>query len=74
MTHDCKVLTLPEVARLLGLSRSSAYEAAAKGTLPLPIIRIGRRLVVPRTAVEHLLGEPLRQPVPVEGGDDGGRP
>ena len=71
MSHECKVLTLPEVARLLGLSRSSAYDAAAKGTLPLPVIRIGRRLVVPRTAVEHLLGEQVRPTAHLGGTDDG---
>jgi hypothetical protein len=36
-----------------GLSRSSAFAAANNGTLP--VIRFGRRLIVPRRALERLL-------------------
>ena len=46
-------LTIEEVAEILGLSRSSAYEAANKGDLPT--IRVGRRLIVPRHALERML-------------------
>jgi excisionase family DNA binding protein len=38
---------------ILGLSRAAAYAAAKAGTLP--VIRIGRRMVVPRHALERLL-------------------
>jgi hypothetical protein len=38
---------------ILGLSRAGAFAAANKGTLP--VIRLGRRLVVPRHALERLL-------------------
>ena len=38
---------------VLGLSRAAAYAAANAGTLP--VIRLGRRLVVPRHALERLL-------------------
>jgi excisionase family DNA binding protein len=37
----------------LGLSRATAYAAANSGSLP--VIRIGRRMVVPRHALERLL-------------------
>jgi excisionase family DNA binding protein len=47
------VLTIPEVARLLRIGRNSAYEAAQRGELP--IVRIGRRVLVPRLAFERLL-------------------
>jgi excisionase family DNA binding protein len=38
---------------VLGLSKCSAYAAAKAGKLPT--IRIGRRLIVPRAALEKLL-------------------
>lgn len=47
-------LTVPEVARILGLSRNAGYEAAARGDLPT--IRLGRRLLVPTAAFRRLLG------------------
>ena len=52
-------LTIEEAARMLGLSRNGAYEAAARGDLP--VIRIGRRILVPRIALERLLeqAEPM---------------
>ena len=47
------VLTVPEVAAMLGLSRNGAYEAVAAGQIPS--IRIGRRVLVPRAALQRLL-------------------
>lgn len=47
-------LTVEETATLLGISRGSAYEAARRGQIP--VVRIGRRLLVPRTRLEQLLG------------------
>jgi excisionase family DNA binding protein len=38
--------TIPEAAKLLGISRDSAYEAARRGDLPVRVI--GRRVLVPR--------------------------
>jgi hypothetical protein len=38
---------------ILGLSRCSAYTAARTGAIPT--IRIGKRLIVPRVALERLL-------------------
>lgn len=48
-------ITVSEAARLLGISRNLAYQLAAQGGLPVPVLRLGRRLVVPRVAVERLL-------------------
>jgi excisionase family DNA binding protein len=47
-------LTIPEAARLVGISRSAGYRAAAKGEIPT--IRIGRRLLVPTARLLELLG------------------
>ncbi len=47
-------LTVEEAGRLLGLSRSSAYRAAARGELPT--LRFGRRLIVPTGRLLAILG------------------
>jgi excisionase family DNA binding protein len=46
-------LSVEEAGDVLGLSRATAYAAANSGSLP--VIRIGRRMVVPRHALERLL-------------------
>jgi excisionase family DNA binding protein len=48
------VLSVGEVGELLGLSRAFAYELAARGELP--VIRFGRRIVVPKAALLEMLG------------------
>lgn len=45
----------------LGLSRPLAYRAAKNGELP--IIKIGRRLLVPKAALEKMLANAGSQPV-----------
>ena len=47
------VWTVEEAARLLGISRAHAYELVARGELPH--LRLGRRLVVPKHAIDVLL-------------------
>jgi excisionase family DNA binding protein len=48
------VLTVEEAAKLLRISRQSAYQGARAGELPT--VKIGRRLLVPRHALEAMLG------------------
>ncbi len=48
-------ITVPEAARMLGISRGLAYEMAREGTIPT--LRFGRRVVVPLAAIERLLQE-----------------
>ena len=48
-------ITVPEAARMLGISRGLAYEMARGGTIP--VLRFGRRMVVPWVAIERLLQE-----------------
>ena len=50
---DKLVLTIEEAARLLKIGRTCAYEAARRGELP--ILRMGRRMLVPKAALERLL-------------------
>jgi excisionase family DNA binding protein len=49
-------LTVEEAGGLLGISRSLAYEMARTGALP--ILRFGKRIVIPRKAVEAMLERP----------------
>lgn len=47
-------LTVEEVASLLGLGRTAAYEAARRGEIPCR--RLGRRVIVPVPALREWLG------------------
>ena len=53
--NERQTLTIEEAAAVLGIGRNSAYQAVASGQLP--VIRIGRRLLVPRPALERLLAD-----------------
>ena len=45
--------SIRETAEILGISVWAAYSAAKKGDLP--VIAIGRRLIIPRHALEKLM-------------------
>ena len=68
MTGHRLVLTVEEAARLLRISRGLAYEMVRTGRLPS--IRLGRRLLVPRPALERMLG--TSRPGPVRDGENDG--
>lgn len=54
VTHPGRLtLTVEEAAGLLGISRAFAYEAVRRGEIPS--IRIGRRVLVPRVALDRLV-------------------
>jgi excisionase family DNA binding protein len=53
MTVTAQTYSIKEAARRLGIGRNSAYEAARRGDIPS--IKIGRRLLVPRAALDRLL-------------------
>lgn len=54
--------TVEEAAERLGISRWLAYQQAQRGTLAgVPVIRVGRRLLVPRRALERLLAGELEE-------------
>jgi excisionase family DNA binding protein len=52
-----RTLNVEEVADRLGINRSTAFELIRRNAFPLPVIRLGRRIVVPRQAVTELLGD-----------------
>ena len=51
-------LTVPETARLLGIGRNLAYDIAARdGEIAgVPVIRVGRRLLIPLARLLEVLG------------------
>jgi excisionase family DNA binding protein len=61
MTTTRLTLSVEEAGELLGISRGLAYELVRKGELPS--LRLGRRLVVPRAALQSILSEAQDQDV-----------
>jgi excisionase family DNA binding protein len=61
------VLTVEQAGCLLGLGRTASYDAVRRGELP--VLRFGRRLVVPANAILRMLalerdeGAPTGAPV-----------
>jgi excisionase family DNA binding protein len=52
-SDDIKLtITVEEAGELLGVSRGAAYGAANRGEIP--VIRIGRRLLVPKKTFERM--------------------
>lgn len=51
--EERKTYTVEEAAERLGISRNSAYEAVRRGEIPS--LRIGRRVLIPRAALERML-------------------
>ena len=52
-------LTVEEAAHALGISRAFAYESVAKGEIPC--IRIGKRILIPKIALEKMLNASLQE-------------
>ena len=52
--QEPRVLPLyPDVAQILGVSRCAIYAAAARGELPT--LKVGRRILVPKAALDRFL-------------------
>lgn len=49
------VYSVEEAGEILGIGRSKAYEAANCGEIPT--IRIGRRILIPKAALDQMLAE-----------------
>ena len=54
MSVERQVYSVVEAGQVLGLSKNSAYEAVRNGQIPA--IRIGGKLIVPKQAVDRMLG------------------
>ena len=60
MGDDKKVVSVIEVARILGIGRNLAYEAVARGEIPS--IRVGGRILIPVAGLDQMLvGATLQQ-------------
>ena len=57
MEMERLTLTVEEAGGLLGISRALAYEMARTGRLPT--LRFGKRIVVPKKAIESMLDRPV---------------
>jgi excisionase family DNA binding protein len=49
------LLSVEEAAVLLGVDRTTCYRAIRGDTFPLPVVRLGGRIRIPRRAIERLL-------------------
>ena len=53
MTVENLVLTVDEVAKLLRISRASAYEGVKTGAIPS--VRVNRRILIPAAQIARML-------------------
>ena len=66
-------MSVREAARLLGIGRDSAYSLVRQGVIP--VIRVGRRLLVPRAALVRWVERQAEQrgPAGAVAGGEGSR-
>jgi excisionase family DNA binding protein len=66
-SHETLAVSVAETARRLGLSRQGTYQAVQRGEIPS--VRVGKRILVPRSALEQLLqvGPGVQGPKPDAG-------
>jgi predicted DNA-binding transcriptional regulator AlpA len=50
-----ETVNIEAAGKMLGVSRAVAYDLARRDMLPVPVIRLGRRMVVSKRAIEALL-------------------
>ena len=58
MSTEKVVLTVAETARILRLSRNATYQGVFTGEIPH--IKVGKRILIPRAALEKMLSEARR--------------
>ena len=61
-----RVVPLRDAFRALGVGPTAGYRLARTGQFPVPVIRIGRRLVVPLAPLERLLAGDETQTGPTD--------
>ena len=55
MVVESETQDLPVAGARLGISRNLSYELARRNEFPVPVIWLGRRLVVVRKSLDNLL-------------------
>jgi excisionase family DNA binding protein len=56
MGDERLTLSIKETAKILGIGRNLCHDRVKTGEIP--VLKIGRRLLVPRAALEKLLANP----------------
>jgi excisionase family DNA binding protein len=59
-----ETVSVEVAAARLGLSRTKAYALARQNALPVPALRLGRKVVIPVRALDRVLG--VVEPVALE--------
>lgn len=54
-----KYITIPQLARILGLSRIAVYKKVRKGEIRA--VRIGRNYAIPKDKISGILGKTLKE-------------
>lgn len=63
------VYTARQVQQLLGLGRTTLYDAVGRGEFPTPVLRLGGRLLFPKAPLDRLLaGAPQATDAPTAAG------
>ena len=60
---EVRTVSIEIASRALGISRGLGYSLVARGEFPVTVIHLGRRLVVPKAALEKLLEGAMSTPV-----------
>ncbi len=50
-----QTVNMPTAFKMLGISRPVGYELARRNALPVPVIRMGNRMVVSKRALDAVL-------------------
>jgi excisionase family DNA binding protein len=53
---DSPTISVADAGRLLGVSRGTAYQLVREQRFPVPVLRVGYQLRVPRAPLMRLLG------------------
>jgi predicted DNA-binding transcriptional regulator AlpA len=61
------VVDVPTAAKVMGMSRTAAYELIRVGGWPTPVFRLGKLIRIPTTPLLDLLG--VREPATTEQAD-----
>lgn len=56
MCDERLTLTILEVSKRLGISRNLAYRLAEEDRLPVPVMKLGRRILIPRDPFLRAVG------------------
>jgi predicted DNA-binding transcriptional regulator AlpA len=55
MTNERLTVDAPVAFKILGISRNTGYSLIQRGEFPCQVIKAGRRLLIPKIAIERLL-------------------